>query len=110
MDVKPKHAVLIPYRYDGHILIDVVFHLHHRLGLLRDAGDVRERHILVDLLLDGDARGRVVARKLADIERIDFYAAGAEQPLHAITERGIECLPEYRIGSIRGIAACLARL
>src|SRR5215510_12723372 len=62
MNVKPQHTVLIPDRYDGDVLVNVVFHLNHRLRRLGEAGDIGKSNIVVDLLLNRYARARVVFR------------------------------------------------
>ena len=101
MDVKTQHAVLVPHGHDGNVLINVVFHLNHRLSGLGQAGDVGECDIVVDLLFNGDARAGVVFR--AYKLRINLDPAGAKEPLHAVTERGIQRLTQDGVGSRRGI-------
>lgn len=58
--IKSEHPVLIPDSYDGNIFVDVVFHLHHRFRRLREAGDVRESDVVIDGLLNSDARAGIV--------------------------------------------------
>ncbi len=48
-------------------------------------------------LLNGHARARVVFR--ADKLWINFHPAGAKEPLHAVTERGVQRFTQNRIGS-----------
>src|SRR5215475_3344919 len=85
--IEPEHAVLVPHGYDGDILVNVVFHLDHRLRRLREAGAVSESNVVVDGLLNGDARAWVIFR--ADELRINRNAAAAEEPLHPVRERGV---------------------
>jgi len=32
VDVKAQHPILVAHRYDRHVLINIVFHLNHRLS------------------------------------------------------------------------------
>src|SRR5262249_47837422 len=46
--IKAEHTVLIPDRYDGNILVNVVFQLNYRLRRLREAGGISKSHVVVD--------------------------------------------------------------
>src|SRR5260221_13495344 len=97
MNVKADDSVLIAHGHHGDIFINVVFQLDHSLRRLREAGDVGESDVVVDLLLDGDPRAGVIFR--ADELWIDLDAAGAGKPLHAVTEGRIQGLTQDRVGS-----------
>src|SRR5579859_2526248 len=87
--VKSEHAILVSYRYDGDVLVDVVFHLDHRLRRLREAGDVGKGQVVIDLLFNGNAGAGVIFR--ADELWIDGDAATTgKEPLHAVAESRIE--------------------
>src|SRR5579859_5032284 len=91
--VKSEHAILVSYRYDGDVLVDVVSHLDHRLRRLGEAGDVGKGQVVVDLLFNGDAGAGVIFR--ADELRIDSDAAAAgEEPLHAVAEGRVQGLAQ----------------
>src|SRR5438270_123473 len=106
--IKSQHAVLVSHSYDGDILINVVFHLDHRLRRLREAGDVSKGDVVVDLLFNGHARAWVIFR--ADELRIDGHTAAAgKEPLHPVTESRIQGFAKNRIGS-RGCVGALSRL
>src|ERR1051325_3973231 len=93
--IKSQHAVLVSHSYDGDIFINVVFHLDHRLRRLREAGDVSEGDVVVDLLFNGHASAWVVFR--ADELRIDGDAAASgKKPLYAVTERRVQRLAQNR--------------
>src|SRR5438309_5576885 len=97
VDVKTQYPILVSHGYNRYILINIVFHLNHRLSRLRKAGDVSKRNVIADLLFNGHASAGIVFR--ANKLRIDFYPARPKEPLHAVTEGGIERFAQDRIGS-----------
>src|SRR6478672_2668301 len=95
VDVKAQHPVLVTHRYDRDVLINIVFHLNHRLSGLREAGDVSKSNVIADLLFNRHARAGIVFR--ADKLWINFYPARAKKPLYAVTEGGIERFAQDRV-------------
>src|SRR6476646_182602 len=104
MNIKAQHAVLVPYTYDGDILIDVVFYLNNRFSGLSQACGVGHGNVVADLLLQSNSRAGVVGR--AYIQRINLDAAGAKEPLDTVTHRGIDGLAKNGVGSRVVFASC----
>src|SRR4051812_8541894 len=97
--VEAHHSVLVTNCHDGEIAVDVELRLDDLLRRLRGIGDVGERHLIGNLLLDGDAEAAAVrdAEILLLAVGIDFDAAHAEQLLHPAAQGGIQRPAEDRI-------------
>src|SRR5205823_1695565 len=61
-DVDAEGAILVAQAHDGYVAIYVVFHLNDLLLCRTHIGNISNREIAGDLLLDRDARRRVLFR------------------------------------------------
>src|SRR5579883_1122382 len=101
--VERYDAVQVPAADNGNVTVDVVLHLDCLLRIcgLREAGDVRDRNLLRDLLFDCDLSCRV--RRCCRVIWRDLDSAHSEQLLYTISNRGIQRLAQQRIrdGSVQ---------
>src|SRR5579884_377386 len=90
--VEAEHTELIAHRDNRDIAVDVVLHLDDLLLRLGHVRDVRDSHVVGNLLLDGDARAGI-ADGCRDFWR-NLHPADAEQPLHPVAQGGIQRLAQ----------------
>src|SRR5579859_660502 len=97
VDVKAEDSILVAHRDNRKVAIDVVLHLNYLLRLrLRHIGQVGQRNVVVDLLLNRHSRAGVVFR--TSRLRIDLNAAHTENLLHPAAGRRAERLVQYHGG------------
>src|SRR3954453_9159321 len=82
--VEADHAILVTHCHDGEIAVDVELRLDDLLRRLRRVGDVGERHLVRNLLLDGDAESAAIRQSpvLLLAVRIDLDTAHPKQFLN----------------------------
>src|SRR3954465_15405093 len=93
--INGKYAGVVADRDERDVLIDVVFHLDYFLSVLPEIGQIRNREIIGNLLLDRQTRIGIAFG--SPQIRIDFYAANPKQLLYPAAHCGIECLSQNGI-------------
>src|ERR1035438_531165 len=92
--VETHHAVLVANSLYGVFGIDVVLELNDLLCRLRQISDVRQRHIVRNLLLDGKARAWIVVG--SSHRRIDADRTHTKQSRNPITYGLVDELSQHK--------------
>ena len=84
MEVDPKEAIGVAHGDCGPLPVEVPLNTHRLLLCAVQVGDIGQRDIARDLLLQRQARGRQVVVGIES--RVDLDAARAEEALQAVRE------------------------